>query len=662
MPVVKTKGAASAQGFGEFAKTGVANYIEEVFSTWLYTGTGSAQTFTNGVNLSANGGLVWVKSRSVTGNNWTQDTTRGINSVLYTNLTNAAGNPAGTAVTTFNTTGFSIGTNTNINNSGDTYVSWTFAERQKFFDIVTYTGNGGTLSVDQALGSKPGCIMIKKTSSAGDWLVCTRKSDGNIYAMYLNTTAGQFYDGTEGSLWNSTSVSINWINSNVAAGFNDSGATYVMYLFAHNAGGFGLTGSDNVITCGSYTGGTFNGVTYDAVTTTLGFEPQWLLIKEATGTNAWFIFDNMRGIATGGNDPRLSPNSSNQEFSSNWVDLTSTGFTATASDGSSGINNGSSYTYIYIAIRRGPMKVPTTGTSVFSPNSTSGTTGTPITTGFPVDWQLLGINAGNALNQRSSTRLTGVNTNGSSNSQYLATSSTNAEAATASVTLNWGNTGFQVPSVNSGNPIITWNFQRAPGFFDGVCYTGNGSTQNQSHNLAAVPELMIVKARSLDFRSWAVYFGNNGTAMSLNNTTASRSFAGWNYTTPTTSLFSLGADSDVNSSGYTYVAYLFATCPGVSKVGSYTGTAALLTVNCGFAAGARFVLIKRTDSTGDWYVYDSARGISSGNDPYLLLNSTAAETTGTNYVDTDTTGFKVTAAAPAGLNANGGTYIFLAIA
>ena len=112
----------------------------------------------------------------------------------------------------------------------------------------------------------------------------------------------------------------------------------------------------------------------------------------------------------------------------------------------------------------------------------------------------------------------------------------------------------------------------------------------------------------------------------------------------------------------TQVAYLFATCAGVSKVGSYTGTAALQTINCGFAAGARYVLIKRTDSTGDWYVWDSARGISSGNDPYLLLNSTAAEVTSTNYVDTDTTGFKVTAAAPAALNASSGTYIFLAIA
>jgi hypothetical protein len=129
-------------------------------------------------------------------------------------------------------------------------------------------------------------------------------------------------------------------------------------------------------------------------------------------------------------------------------------------------------------------------------------------------------------------------------------------------------------------------------------------------------------------------------------------------------VFSIGTDPSVNGNtgSPTYVAYLFATVSGVSKVGSYTGTGALQTVNCGFSSGARFVLIKRADSSGDWYLYDSAQGISSGNDPYLALNSINAQVTNTNYVDTDTTGFKVTAAAPAGLNANGGTYIFLAIA
>jgi hypothetical protein len=131
---------------------------------------------------------------------------------------------------------------------------------------------------------------------------------------------------------------------------------------------------------------------------------------------------------------------------------------------------------------------------------------------------------------------------------------------------------------------------------------------------------------------------------------------------PTSSVFTLGSAIDVNMSGKDFISYHFATLAGVSKVGSYTGTAATLNVDCGFSAGARFILIKRSDSTGDWYVYDSARGIVAGNDPYLLLNSTAAEVTGTDYIDPLSSGFTVTSSAPAALNASGGTYIFLAIA
>ena len=189
-----------------------------------------------------------------------------------------------------------------------------------------------------------------------------------------------------------------------------------------------------------------------------------------------------------------------------------------------------------------------------------------------------------------------------------------------------------------------------------------------SHNLAAVPELIFTKRRDngafagrvyhkdLGSNYWLYLFYNVGDAVQGPSSSV------WNGTNPTASVFSVGTDAGTNASGSATIAYLFATCAGVSKVGSYTGTGALQTVNCGFTSGARFVLIKRTDSTGDWWTYDSARGISSGNDPYFLLNSTAAEVTNTNYVDTDTTGFKVTAAAPAGLNATGGTYIFLAIA
>jgi len=135
------------------------------------------------------------------------------------------------------------------------------------------------------------------------------------------------------------------------------------------------------------------------------------------------------------------------------------------------------------------------------------------------------------------------------------------------------------------------------------------------------------------------------------------------WTSSTIYIKNPGFDSQgSNGSGDTYVAYLFASCPGVSKVGSYTGTGSTLQVDCGFTSGARFVLIKRTDATGNWYVWDSARGIVPGNDPYLLLNSTAAEVTSTDWVDTLAAGFEVSNAGSNLVNVNGGTYLFLAIA
>jgi hypothetical protein len=73
-------------------------------------------------------------------------------------------------------------------------------------------------------------------------------------------------------------------------------------------------------------------------------------------------------------------------------------------------------------------------------------------------------------------------------------------------------------------------------------------------------------------------------------------------------------------------------------------------------------MIKRTDSTGDWYVWDSARGIVSGNDPHLSLNSTAAEVTTDDTIDTDSTGFIVNQVSATNSNVNGASYIVLAIA
>ena len=115
-------------------------------------------------------------------------------------------------------------------------------------------------------------------------------------------------------------------------------------------------------------------------------------------------------------------------------------------------------------------------------------------------------------------------------------------------------------------------------------------------------------------------------------------------------------------SGGDYIVYLFATLAGISKVGSYTGNGSSQTISCGFSAGARFILIKRTDASGDWYVWDSVRGIVAGNDPHLTLDTTAADVTNDDSVDPHNSGFIVNQNSATQINVSSGTYIFYAIA
>jgi hypothetical protein len=228
-----------------------------------------------------------------------------------------------------------------------------------------------------------------------------------------------------------------------------------------------------------------------------------------------------------------------------------------------------------------------------------------------------------------------------------------------------GNDATRQLNQNNTNQLA-YAFQRAPGFFDEVCYTGTGANRTVNHNLGVVPELIIAKQRNTT-RDWPVYSSSLGSGFTLLlNSNAAQNSTGtqvWNGA-PTSSTVSLGTSVNVNESAGTYVAYLFASAPGVSKVGSYTGTGATQVVNCGFAAGARFVLIRRYGFaiTGDWYVWDSARGIVAGNDSYLLLNTTAAEVTGTDWVDTAASGFELSNAGGNNVNINGASYIFLSVA
>jgi len=626
--------------------TPAVNYIENVFSTYLYTGTTSAQTITNNINISDNGGAVWIKCRNTAGEpHVLVDTARGAPNALRPNGADASVNDAN-RVSAFTTSGFALGTDGETNGgTSKTYTSWTFRKQAKFFDVVTWTGNGANRTIAHNLGSVPGCIIVKRTNTTSNWAVYHR-SLTNVQYLDLNNN-NDVSNST--FFWNSTTPTSTVFSLGNDEVVNASGSTYVAYVFAHNAGGFGLTGTDNVISCGSV-------VNTGNPQVTLGYEPQWVLFKTSDSFSSWYIVDNMRGLPVGGDQAVLLSNSTAAEVTnSNYININATGFT-TNSSLLAGTN------IVYIAIRRGPMATPTVGTSVFTPVTRTGTSavGTSVS-GFATDSYWIQRRNGTGYNQNFD-RLRGALM--SLQRYNNATQNDNADTALA-----FPNNGVSIGADSSawafntsGETYIDYHFQRAPGFFDEICFTVSGSVP-LAHNLGVTPELVIYKTRNAA-DSWWVCANVNGVGQ-LNNPSA------WAFTGTGNGLtaFAQATSTTISnlngvllSNTNTVVAYLFATVAGVSKVGSYTGTGALQTIACGFTTGARFILIKRTDSTGDWWTYDSARGITSGNDPYLYVNTTDAEVTGTNYVDSIAAGFQVTAAAPAGLNAVGGTYIFLAIA
>jgi hypothetical protein len=604
---------------------------------------------------SANGGMVWIKRRNTSGNNVLFDTSRGAGYTLVSNATDASSLNAST-LTSFTTTGFTLSTSGLVNNASDTYASWTFRKQAKFFDVVTWTGNGtGNRTIPHSLGSTPGFIQTKDRDGTQSWWnhhrsVTSPNANWWRNYSYLNGTVAFADWGDDSGLYQSPDAT----NLYIGSYYNASGKTYVAYLFAHDAGGFGASGSDNAISCGSFTQSSAVDVNVN-----LGYEPQWLLIKRSDSTSQWVMVDDMRGFLAGNNtttSKRLFANLANEEGDYT-IQKTSTGFTFPA--GQFSVSAG---TYIYIAIRR-PMKTPTSGTSVFQALNYTGS-GATITRTTDIQVDALFEQRTNGGTPYLLDRLRrGTN--------YLTLSSTAAEASQSTGLTEFGNNylimGSGATINGTGDNYILHMFRRAPGFFDEVCYDGSSSSNfTVTHNLGVSPELVIAKSRSLS-TDWGVYttaLGTNTNWLRLNTTgsvgTNNGSLAGGAFMVVSSS--QLQIDASAFAAEGNMVAYLFASVAGVSKVGSYTGNGSNQTINCGFTAGARFVMIKRTDSTGDWYNWDYVRGIVAGNDPHSSYNTSAAQVTTDDTIDPDNSGFIVNQVTATNVNVNAATYIFLAIA
>ena len=618
--------------------------IYEVFSTYLYEGNGdgsaaqNVQTITNGIDLSGEGGMVWIKGRSHTTDHIINDTVRGANNALQPNLTDA--NQTGYYdISQFNSNGFGLDAGGNVNNNGYEYASWTFRKAPKFFDIVTYTGTGSVRTIAHNLETTVGSIWIKRLDSNNPWIIFHRS---NGATGWLSFDTASF--ATNSEAFNNTMPTDSVFTLGTRDDVNNNGNTYVAYLFAHNDGDgeFGPDGDQDIIKCGSFTPDGSENATID-----LGFEPQWFLVKSATGSGSWLLYDNMRGMtASGSADYYLLPNSSSAEGTGSYIAVTPTGIDWSGT--------GAGNTFIYMAIRRGPLAPPESATEVFAIDTLGGTSPNPpdFYSGWPVDMSMYRRRSQTA-NWLTADRLRGP-------TSELRTNSTEAEQAIADVRYDQMTGYFDDSNVVSD--IVSWMWKRAPGFFDVVAYTGNYTDgRTVTHNLGVAPEMIWVKLRDTYSAEWMVFHKDLATNhnLQLDSTAASQDYSG-RIRTPTATTFTVGNDTSVNrQSPLQYIAYLFASLDGISKVGSFSHTTGSATnVDCGFTAGARFVLIKRTDNTGHWLVFDTERGITAGNDAWLNLNLTGAEDSSYDFIDPLSSGFTVDGS---GLLSTG-TYIFYAIA
>lgn len=649
------------------AATGDTLDVDDVFKPFCYIGNGSNRTLDTGIDFSTEGGMVWFKDRSNAEPFNFYDTVRGATKSLrlQSSIQEAT---ISNGLTAFTTSGFSLGNDSDVNTSGaDEYVAWCFRKKSKFFTIASWTGDGtGSRTISHDLGSTVGFIMMKERNSSLDWSCFHRHLGGtkvlNIGSTSIASTSQYFNNYTPTSS-----------DFQVSSTYNTNGNTYIAYIYAHNDGDgdFGDNGDQDIIKCGGYTGTGLNWQTEIDI----GFEPQFVMIKNTSVARDWVIIDTMRGMTQlDVNNLLLRPNLADNELDLSIAEPTLNGFLL----GSNYRVNTSGNTYIYVAIRRPGVVTPSDASNVFDTVTyTSNNTDKRVVEGLSNNLDF--IMARNRNNVSSWGYIIGDRTQHRSSKTsfwYRGSAINNAQTTDTDSYMGFDYTnGFKVGNdstrrlnyVTYTQVAHTWT--RAKGFFDIVTYEGVGGTSATiDHTLGVVPEMIWVK-NILASQNTAVYHKDvHATspedyvlAIEVASAVQSSSTA-WNSTAPTATTFSVGNDFRTYSSGGDFVAYLFASVAGVSKVGGYTGNGTSQNIDCGFSSGAKFVLIKKVDDTSSWFVFDSERGIVAGNDPYLTLDGTQAEDTNQDFLDPFSSGFAVNGSASSGTNASGGKYIYYAVA
>jgi len=335
----------------------------DYFNTVLYTGNGSTNAIT-GVGFQPD--WLWLKKRNSSVNHFLFDAVRGASKELNSNNTEAEASPAN-YLSSFDSDGFTIGSDSDINGSSDTHVSWNWKAGTSFtndasatgigtidstgsvntdagFSIVSYTGNAtDNASVKHGLNTAPKMVIIKDLSDTSTWGVWHQSLTNGGYKLTLNSTAAQADD------------------SAFIGGSNRAIPTSSVFFLGSGGGGNGTNA--NIAYCfsevkgyskfGSYTG---NG-NADGTFVYTGFKPAFVIRKVTSASSDWLMQDNKRSESGGSNQIRnyLFPNSSQAEVSNQDyfnIDFLSNGFKMRSTDGGA---NGSGSSYIYMAFAENPF-------------------------------------------------------------------------------------------------------------------------------------------------------------------------------------------------------------------------------------------------------------------------------------------------------------------
>ena len=314
---------------------------ELYFQSKIWSGTGSENAITLDGDEDMSPNLVWIKQRNGTTNHILTDTVRSATKSLNPEATNTESTDA-QALKSFDSDGFTIGTDTDVNGSGGTggtYVAWCWKESNSDagMDIVTWTGNGSSQNISHSLSAVPHFMITKNRSATGDWTTY-HQFGGGTKTFYLSNTDAI---GTTSSPWNNTDPTSSVFSVGGGAYTNGSGNSIIGYLWTEKQG---------FSKFGSYTG---NGVSSGGGPFVyLGFRPALIIIKNTASTPDWVMFDNKRvGYNTAGNE-KLYPNNTNAEADITEIDLLSNGFKL-HTDGSETNTSGS--TYIYMAFAEAPF-------------------------------------------------------------------------------------------------------------------------------------------------------------------------------------------------------------------------------------------------------------------------------------------------------------------